>query len=97
MNEGFARFFQYFGTDMVEDKWALEWQFVVEQLQGVFQLDSTASTHPMTNPDVFSPADASNMFDNISYNKGATILRWIQHHMGKANFQKAIKEYIARK
>lgn len=75
---------------------ALEWQFVVEQVQASFQLDSTRNTHPMTNPDVYTPAQASAMFDNISYNKAASILRWIEHHMGKANFQQALKNYVAK-
>jgi aminopeptidase N len=34
LNEGFARYFTYFGTNMVEKDWDLELQFAVEQVQG---------------------------------------------------------------
>lgn len=93
LNEGFARFFQYFGTAMVETGWDLEHQFVVEQLQGVMQMDSFESTHAMTHS-VYTQAQVSNIFDSISYNKGAVVLRMVEHLLGKDTFQTAVREYI---
>ncbi|XP_058061219.1 membrane alanyl aminopeptidase [Anopheles bellator] len=93
LNEGFARYFQYFGTETVETTWELGHQFVVEQLQGVMQMDSLASTHPMTHP-VYTPAQASAIFDNISYNKGAVILRMMEHFLTPTRFQTALRQYI---
>lgn len=95
LNEGFARYFQYFGTHLVETKWELPMQFVVEQLQGVFQIDSTDKTYPMTNPEVYTPSQASAMFGSISYNKAASIIRMMEHHIGTANFKSALQKYIA--
>lgn len=47
--------------------------------------------------DVNSPSEISSIFDNISYNKGAAILRMIQHFMGANYFQQAIREYLRTK
>uniref|UniRef100_A0A182QKF0 Aminopeptidase n=1 Tax=Anopheles farauti TaxID=69004 RepID=A0A182QKF0_9DIPT len=93
LNEGFARYYQYFGTALVETDWDLEHQFVVEQLQGVMQMDSLMSTHPMTHP-VYTQAQASGIFDNISYNKGAVTLRMMEHYLGKETFQTALRAYV---
>lgn len=93
LNEGFARYFQYFGTAEVEKTWDLEHQFVVEQLQGVMQMDSLQSTHPMTH-NVYTPSQVSGIFDNISYNKGAVVLRMVEHILTTAKFKTANQNYI---
>jgi aminopeptidase N len=96
LNEGFARYFQYHGTAMVERDWDLEHQFVIDQLQGVFQFDSTDSTHPMSHP-VNSPSEVSGIFDNISYNKGGVFLRMIKTLIGDRNFQMVLQKYVKDK
>lgn len=50
----------------------------------------------MTN-DVYTPEDIDEMFDSISYNKGACIIRMIQHLIGAANFQTAMRTYLKAK
>lgn len=96
LNEGFARFFQYFGTGFVETEWELEKQFVVDQIQSVMSMDSTNATNPLSDPNTFTPAHLSRMFNSISYNKGATFIRMIEHTMGTANFQKSLQEYLEK-
>ena len=93
LNEGFARYYQYYGTALVETEWDLDHQFVVEQLQGVMQMDSLRSTHPMTHP-VYTQAQASGIFDNISYNKGAVMLRMMEHYLTTETFKTALRAYI---
>nr|AGT95896.1 aminopeptidase N [Aedes aegypti] len=93
LNEGFARYFQFFGTALVEKNWDLGLQFVVEQLQGVMQMDSLESTHPMTH-NVYTPSQVSGIFDSISYNKGAVTLRMVEHLITTEKFQNALRQYI---
>lgn len=68
-------------------------QFVVEQVQGVMGMDSLENAHAMSFT-VVSPAEISVAFDSISYNKGASVLRMIEHLMGSNNFQTALKAYF---
>lgn len=93
MNEGFARYFQFMGTAMVEKDWDLEEQFVIENLQQSMQLDSTDSTHPMTNV-VNTKSDASSIFDNISYNKAASIIRMLSYYVGAEKFREILGLFI---
>ncbi|XP_017058608.1 membrane alanyl aminopeptidase [Drosophila ficusphila] len=96
LNEGFARYFQYFGTAMVEKDWELEKQFVVDQIQSVMAMDSTNATNPLSDENTYTPAHLSRMFNSISYNKGASFIRMIKHTMGEANFQTALQQYLEK-
>lgn len=97
LNEGFARYFQYFGTQLLRPDWDMEEQFVVENLQQSMQLDSTDATHAMTDITVNTPTQASNMFDNISYNKAASIIRMLSHYIRYDKFQQTLQRYLADK
>lgn len=55
--------------------------------------DSLDNVHAMSFT-VNSPADVSVAFDSISYNKGASVIRMIEHLMGSGNFQTALRAYL---
>jgi aminopeptidase N len=82
---------------MLRPDWDLEEQFVVENLQQSMQLDSTDDTHPMTDPTVATKAQASGIFDNISYNKAACIIRMLSHYINIDNFGLTLKHYLNEK
>lgn len=71
-------------------------QFVVDSFQPALLVDSKAGTHPMTN-DVGSADEILAMFNPISYDKGASVIRMVEHIIGKENFQKAVQQYIGDK
>ena len=96
LNEGFATYFEYFATGMVENTWGLDLQFNVDMLQPVLSTDSTETTHPMSH-EVNTPSEISAIFDNISYNKGGTIIRMVEHLIGTQNFQTALRDYLRTK
>uniref|UniRef100_A0A182K989 Aminopeptidase n=1 Tax=Anopheles christyi TaxID=43041 RepID=A0A182K989_9DIPT len=93
LNEGFATYFEYFGTALVEPLWELDSQFVVEKLQTAMQTDGSLSTHPMTHT-VYTQAQAAAMFDAISYNKGGVVLRMLEHYLTNDVFKTAVREYV---
>lgn len=96
LNEGFARFFQYFGTALVESNWGLDQQFVVEQLQTVFGADSLEDTRPLSD-EVFTPDEIADRFGSISYNKGASVIRMLEHAVGHNRFISALRNYLKTK
>lgn len=81
----------------IESDWGLEQQFVVDQLQKVFVRDSLDDTLPLDNNEVYSPDDISKMFGTISYNKGASIIRMIEHTMGHEKFIAGLRTYLKNK
>lgn len=74
LNEAFARYLQYFLPSLLHSEWEMNKQFVVEQLQVAFIIDATDKTHPLSHK-VETPEEANAIFDNISYNKGSSIVR----------------------
>ncbi|XP_058118583.1 membrane alanyl aminopeptidase-like [Anopheles ziemanni] len=93
LNESFANYLEYFGTALVEPDWELEQQFVVDSLQSAMRMEARVLTHPLTSP-VHSPFDALRKFDYISYDKGAAVLRMVEHFLTKPIFQLALREYV---
>lgn len=71
-------------------------QFVVDSVQPALYDDSKARTHAMTN-DVGSPEEILSMFNSISYEKGASIIRMTENILGKENFKTAVQQYISDK
>nr|CAD7396256.1 unnamed protein product [Timema cristinae] len=54
LNEGFATYFQYTASALVETEMRLDEQFVITQLQTALATDALDTSHPITN-DVDSP------------------------------------------
>lgn len=80
----------------VEDTWNLGQQFVVEQLQTIFDADSLEDSHALTH-EVESPDEVSDRFDSVSYNKGAAVIRMVEHTLGNKTFIAALKSYLKTK
>nr|QCI02834.1 aminopeptidase N [Chilo infuscatellus] len=98
LNEGFARFYQYFLTAKVEPNLGYETRFISEQFFQAMTADSVDSAHALTNPTVNSPSTVSAHFSAITYARGACILRMTQHLLSEATFVKGLRKYLdARK
>nr|CAD7567452.1 unnamed protein product [Timema californicum] len=93
LNEGFARYFQYFTLAEVEKDWRIEEQFVTAQVHTSLSADSVNTSHPMT-VDVASPEQISAIFDTISYGKAASVIRMMEHILTPAVFQQGLHRYL---
>ena len=67
--------------------------FLTEFLHNVMDLDSTMATHPILF-DVSSPNEINELFDRITYLKGASILRMLEDTIGAETFRKAVSNYL---
>ncbi|XP_076080855.1 aminopeptidase N-like [Mytilus galloprovincialis] len=93
LNEGFASFVEYMGVDHVHPDWLMFDQFVVEDLQDVFNLDGLVTSHPIYVP-VAHPSQINEIFDGISYKKGATVIRMLRFFLGEETFRKGLQRYL---
>ncbi|XP_042215803.1 aminopeptidase N-like isoform X2 [Homarus americanus] len=93
LNEGFASFVQYIGMDHVEPSWKVHEQFILDKVQNVFSEDSLESSHEISIP-VGHPNEISQIFDGISYNKGSSIIRMMNHFLTEATFRKGVSDYL---
>lgn len=95
LNEGFASFVEYLGVDYTEPDWAMMDQMVVDDAKPVMVTDAGVSSHPIV-VDVSHPDQITEVFDAISYSKGAAILRMLQEMLGSEQFFEGIKTYLTK-
>ncbi|OCT99863.1 glutamyl aminopeptidase [Xenopus laevis] len=93
LNEGFASFFEYSGVDAAEPSWNMLDQILTDDLLPVMRDDALLSSHPIIVT-VSTPAEITSVFDAISYNKGASILRMLEDWISPENFKKGCQDYL---
>jgi tricorn protease interacting factor F2/3 len=76
-------------------QWRVWQDFVRTQTSGAMGRDALRSTHPI-EARVKDPGEIEELFDEISYGKGASILRMIEAYIGPDNFQKGVSKYLAK-
>jgi puromycin-sensitive aminopeptidase len=59
------------------------------------QLDALHSSHPIEVP-VGHPSEIDEIFDDISYSKGASVIRMLHRYLGDADFRKGMSLYLNR-
>jgi len=93
LNEGFATFMQYYAVDRVWPKFKLWDQFASDVLIPSLQLDALENSHPVKVA-VRNPREIDEVFDKISYRKGASLIRMLHSVMGEEAFQVGIRSYM---
>ncbi|CAN7979454.1 unnamed protein product, partial [Ixodes pacificus] len=96
LNEGFATYVEYIGTDVVHKDWGMLDQIVVNEVQSVMELDALKSSHPVSVP-VDNPDEISENFDKISYSKGASIIRMMCYFLTEKIFRKGVTNYLKQR
>ncbi|XP_070823562.1 aminopeptidase N-like [Chaetodon trifascialis] len=96
LNEGFASYVEYLGADYAEPTWNIKDQIILDDVHKVFAVDALASSHPLTRreEEVNEPAQISEMFNTISYNKGAAVLRMLSEFLTEPVFAKGLSSYL---
>ncbi len=93
LNESFATFMSYKVTNSLFPEWDAWSDFIRSETGGAMRSDSLDSSHPI-EVDVKDPDEISQIFDEISYGKGASILRMIENYVGEEDFRKGISSYL---
>jgi tricorn protease interacting factor F2/3 len=95
LNESFATLMAYKTLDAAYPRWKTWHDFLINETSGAMSMDSLRSTHAI-EVDVKSPSEIEQIFDAITYGKGASILRMIEAYMGPDDFRKGIRSYLKR-
>lgn len=94
LNEAFATFMEMLATDAFRPEWD-RWSSFGLSRTAAFDVDSLASTRPIEYP-VVSPDDAEGMFDVLTYEKGAAVVRMLEQYLGPDAFRDGIRLYLSR-
>ncbi|MBX3286030.1 MAG: M1 family metallopeptidase [Actinobacteria bacterium] len=94
LNEAFATFMEMLTTDAFRPEWQ-RWTAFGLARSAAFDTDSLSTTRPIEY-EVVTAADAEGMFDVLTYEKGASVVRMLQQYLGEDRFQAGIRLYLAR-
>jgi len=92
LNEAFATFMEMLTTDAYRPEWARWTDFGLAR-SAAFDTDSLSTTRPIEY-EVVTAADSEGMFDVLTYEKGASVVRMLQQYLGDDRFQAGIRRYL---
>ncbi|XP_022253122.1 puromycin-sensitive aminopeptidase-like [Limulus polyphemus] len=95
LNEGFASFIEFLCVNHLFPEYEIWTQFVTDVYTRALELDALHNSHPIEVP-VGHPSEIDEIFDDISYNKGASVIRMLHRFLGDEVFSKGMNTYLTR-
>lgn len=92
LNEAFATFAEMKVVDAMFPAWD-RWGSFMRSRSAAFETDATSSTRPIEF-NVESPAEAEAMFDILTYEKGASLVRMLERYVGEEPFRDGLRHYM---
>jgi len=93
LNESFATYLAYKAVNKNYPEFRIMKDFVDSEISFAIYRDAFKNTHPI-KVKVKNPEEIGDIFDEISYNKGGSILRMIDIFLGEKNFYGGLRIYI---
>ena len=93
LNESFATYMAYKAVDNYFPEWHMWEDFVSDSTGGAMDADMLKTTHPIAVK-VSSPNEIEEIFDEISYGKGGSVLRMIESYLGEETFRTGVSNYL---
>ncbi|XP_058786060.1 aminopeptidase M1-like [Vicia villosa] len=94
LNEGFATWVSYLAVDGLFPEWKI-WSQFLDESEGGLRLDGLAGSHPI-EVEINHASEIDEIFDAISYSKGASVIRMLQSYLGAESFQRSLASYIKK-
>lgn len=70
-------------------------QFLTDMYTPALEADCLDNSHPI-EVEVGHPSEIDEIFDEISYNKGASVIRMLHHYIGDEHFKKGMNIYLTK-
>ncbi|MBM10819.1 MAG: aminopeptidase [Chloroflexi bacterium] len=94
LNESFASWMGNKAVDWLFPEWEMWTQFVNMDTNRALSLDGLKNSHPIEQ-EVKNPDEVSQLFDAISYSKGASVIRMLENFLGPETFRKGLNRYLS--
>ena len=93
LNEGFATWVGWLAVDFSFPDWHVWEQFVGDEFARALELDALTSSHPI-EVECKSSAEVNEIFDAISYCKGASVIRMLASVIGTDAMKQGLRTYL---
>ncbi|XP_037536391.1 endoplasmic reticulum aminopeptidase 2 [Nematolebias whitei] len=94
LNEGFARYMEYISVEATYPDLRVD-EYLLHTCFAAVGHDSLNSSRPISSP-AENPTQIEEMFDTVSYDKGACVLHMLRHFLTEEVFQRGIMRYLRK-
>jgi puromycin-sensitive aminopeptidase len=94
LNESFASWMGDKAVNHIHPEWKMWTQFVANDTIRALSLDGLKNSHPI-EATVKTPAEVEELFDAISYSKGASIIRMLEDYLSPETFRAGLQKYLS--
>ncbi|XP_018649175.1 cytosol alanyl aminopeptidase (M01 family) [Schistosoma mansoni] len=95
LKEGFAAWIEYFCSDHCYPEMDIWTHFSYNRLASALRLDALSSSHPI-EVEVSNPNEINEIFDTISYCKGASLINMLHGYLGGSMFRSGLSFYLRK-
>ncbi len=95
LNEGFASYISFLAVDHIFPSWDMWNQFLSLDFKPGMNKDGLSSSHAI-EVDIHDPNEIDEVFDDISYRKGASIIRMLADYLGHRTFKAGLHTYLEK-
>ncbi len=95
LNEGFASYMGPKAVDHQFPEWDVWTQFLADDYFVALRDDSLKNSHPIEIP-VKNPHEIREIFDHITYSKGSSVNRMLEHYLSEQTFRKGLRTYLKK-
>ncbi|VEN41546.1 unnamed protein product [Callosobruchus maculatus] len=93
LKEGFATYLEYFGVDSANPDWKIAEEFLLTETHRAMGVDALESARAISF-EVKNSKQIRQAFDDISYAKGACIIRMMNNFLGEAVFKTGLINFL---
>jgi len=94
LNEGFATWMESVPLAVLRPDWEIDVDDALEA-RGAMRLDSLKTTRAI-HARAETPDEIEALFDTITYEKGASVMRMLEGYLGRDTFRAGVNAYLAR-
>ena len=95
LNEGYATFMEFLSVANIFPHYNIWNDFIAMRYGPAMKMDSLRTSHPV-EVHVNHPLHVDEIFDDISYNKGASLVRMVYKYIGEEDFSKGMNMYLSK-
>ncbi|CAF0767562.1 unnamed protein product [Rotaria sordida] len=92
--DNFASWIEFLAVDYVYPEYDVWTQFVSDTLATCMIPDALHNSHPIEMP-IQRPTEIDEIFDDITYGKGSSVIRLIHAYIGGEAFRRGLANYLA--
>ncbi|CAG9836941.1 unnamed protein product [Diabrotica balteata] len=96
LKEGFSNFLVYSGVNYAEPRWMFAEEFMLSENLIAMNEDALQTSRPISFDNIQNTIQIRQLFDPITYRKGAAIVNMISNFLGEETFKTGLTNFLTK-